>query len=356
MAIAFYAATGLSLLVATAGAEDVSKVRALRLARLIALNQSGMQDSQVANAVLATRWPIDMQENVADVLNIAINNAIAANERLNATAVRFFVEINGSVPPGLVSYLEIALRDAELGDKFHLLSAVCSIDRHNSGLIDAVRESLDDSSYVIALRAAAALLCMENSDIRSLNVLRSHLRNQPAEVLWRAADAVGHSGVNNSIFVDRMKLLLQHSDVRVRVVAAVAIWKLTKDVDASVSVLREALRKEDVPLPFGFVSPSNPGESHRAYIAHALGNMRQQGADVLEDLISIVEDVGMRQSAVGAEWKLAVAMTALTAIAKSGPVSEVQMARIRASVKRRESVFHNYIAETEAILMEIERS
>ncbi len=153
---------------------------------------------------------------------------------------------------------------------------------------------------------------------------------------------MGHSGVADTDSVNRLKQLLSHADVRVRVAAAIALWRLTSDTDVTIPILRAALTEEDNALPLGFVYPSNQGASHRMYILRGMYDMRRQGVPVLNDMIGVMESAGMAKEGGSYIRPELTALTALSAIAESGPVSQAEMSKIREITTRKGFLFQNH--------------
>jgi HEAT repeat protein len=180
------------------------------------------------------------------------------------------------------------------------------------------------------------------------------LREENAGTLWRAADAAGRCGVaQDQPLLERLKELSLHEDVRVRVTAAAALWRLTKDVDAALPILRRAMAVEDEPLAIGFVFPSDLGPSHRIYAIEVLGEMRRErGTPVLDDLVAAIEDaaVGSRDDERN---RLVIGLTALGTLARCEEVPEETVAKVRATTSREDSVYRAYPDLTEPLLDEL---
>jgi HEAT repeat protein len=146
------------------------------------------------------------------------------------------------------------------------------------------------------LSAARALMKLGSSAGDALPVLMADLSSTNAGRAHLTAQIVGHLGDSGRAALPQLAALLKHPDVRVRVRAAEAIWKLDGRTNDVLPVLLAALQDDSLHRGGG-----------RRFAAEALGQMGAVAEDAVPLLEALLND---RQS--GIRYAAAVSLKKIT--------------------------------------------
>lgn len=332
-------------------AQSLQEIRDARLRRLMELNAARSQNSFVTNSVLGMRWPEEMKPRVVAEVNKTIELRLSDGD-LSADLLSSFIALNDPAPETFLKYLTAHWPAEDLRDKLAFLIVARHFGPRAKPLLPLVQNEMKSTHQVIVIQAAAAVYRIDPQDPGAADTLRGYLLGGQG-VRVRAADAIGAVGLNDESTRRLLKSLLSNDDVCVRVAAAWALWQLTKDTERTLPVLVASLKQKHSSLAIGFVAPSNMGESHHAYVARALAEMRRQGAETLPHLIGVVERAANAPDLDSAEpW---VGPTALALIADSGPVAAKDADHLASIVGRERTVFKLDSFWTPILMQEIQR-
>lgn len=304
--------------------------KAERLRFLDARNASGDFSSSALERVLGARWGVKDQPSVRRSVQRAFSLR-PDGAWLDSGPILIYVERSDNVPEEVVAYLTERLPLADADEKTVLYKVARRLGTRAAALAPVIKRDLSSTMCPLAISAASAISTIDPDDATWEPALLQHLASPELGERWRAADAVGYAPALTERLAARLAELARHRDVRIRVAAAAALSRHSKDLDPNLRTLRGGLREEDLPMPMGFSYPSNIGASHRAYIATEMGRLRRNGHDVLNDLVWLADDASSKCETIGDPHGTVMFKT-LDAIADSGPTPKAVYQQLEQSL------------------------
>lgn len=177
------------------------------------------------------------------------------------------------------------LRDKELGSLFEAVvpSTLAGI---GPPAVPALGTALKDPQPIVRRVAAFALRLIGPGAKEAMPALIAALDDEQAMVRMQAASALGAIGPDARASVTKLGMLVEKDkDVRVRIEAAVASWRVTNEAPPAVAALIAALKEKDVTV--------------RQSAAQGLGLIGAPAAEALPLLREAIKerDVGLRREA-----------------------------------------------------------
>jgi len=288
-------------------------------------------------------------------VQLLVSAAVSRVEvEINSSSARIYADRFGGEAATLIPLIRRSLPTARKAEQVDLFVAIRSIGDADQALVDVITDACNDSDEIIAIHAASTLAKLSPDARIARDRLIGFLGSPRAGTQWRAANAIGATGVSDPRWIRRLNDLLDHEDVRVRVTSAFAIWKLNRDSRIALPVLVEALHQGDQPLPTGYVYPSNPGTPHRVYAARAIGNMGVGGIAAIDELVDLVEEASRDPNAYS-EHAALIGFSALDAISKLRPIPEQSADRLVELLTSGDTVFATFRERTKSLIPDLQR-
>lgn len=148
---------------------------------------------------------------------------------------------------------------------------------------------VESEDVFLRYRALAALARIQSQNSETLKQLQRSLTADAARDRWLTADALGFVGSRARAAAPMLRLALNDSDPRVRVVAANAVWKITEDASIVVTTLIEALSTSDIPVYLHMHEISDAMvPTVRELAVHYLGQIGPKASGAVPALAEIV--------------------------------------------------------------------
>jgi HEAT repeat protein len=198
--------------------------------------------------------------------------------------------------------LATAAKDREALVRSAAVVALGRIGLRTPGVMTALRAALADSDRTVAVEAAAALWKIAG-DPRGVDVLAAALKDDGSAE--RAASALGEIGVAAKFAAPALKTALDAKSPRLRIVAAEALYRVTRDVGAALPALEELTRTKE------------PGDRLQAVAALGALGAEPKAVALLAGLLKS-KDVNIRREAACALAERGVALQKARAALEEG--------------------------------------
>ena len=159
-----------------------------------------------------------------------------------------------------------------------------------------------------APKAAALLLTADPKHRAAQQSLSDWLQSKDADERMRAAAALRLAGKHAVPMAAKLQPLLKDEAVEVRVMAAIALWKIDPRSPDVVGVLQKSLREKPKGIILRPFTISEWGRDHLFYAARCLGEMGEKAQEAGSDIARL-----LREGDQDARWVAAEALGAIGA-------------------------------------------
>lgn len=242
----------------------------------VALGEFGSDASPALPALIQCLDDRDLQVRTMAARSIGI---IGASARAASGSVQF-----GSNAATAIPKLQVLARGEEVSASWGM-DALSALGPEAAPILADIYSTADGRRR---LSAARALMKLGPEAEAAIPTLMADLRGTNMGRAIMATEIIGHLGDKGRVALPQLEDMLKHQNVRVRVRAAGAIWKLDGRTNDVLPILLMALQDESI----------NRGAARR-FAAEALGNMGPAAKDAVPLLQAMlkVQQSGLPQAA-----------------------------------------------------------
>jgi HEAT repeat protein len=201
------------------------------------------------------------------------------NKQLHGDAVYGLLTMRSEAIPGLI----VALQDKQAKIRSAAAYALSRIGKEAKAAIPALTVALQDQDKLVRYNAAIALSTVENAEffmsykyLENTSATKARLQDKNARVRYNAAIALASVSKDSQAVVPILIEALQDKDTWIRSNAAEALGYIGKDADSAVPALIVALQDKD--------------ESVRSNSAYALSTIGEKAQTAIPALIVALQD------------------------------------------------------------------
>jgi len=291
------------------------------LEKLQASNFTKDENAGPLNNVMQYGWPEHYKQKVSDSISKGIVLIRNLDDVMSMSLYKC-VKHNICRTEVVLDAINRKLKMARGEDLLLLLKCTEHFTDLPDNIISTIEPLIDSKDYVVSIHACASLSRIERFQDKCELALQSHLDSKDAGVLWRTIHCMSESRISRKKAQVVIERFLVYSDIRVKIACVRLASSCSIKVEDETDLIRSSLLHTDMPMPLGYVFPSNSGPSHRKYAIDVISQLTTNDRALLKILVQLLMDAS-HSDELDTELQ-GVGIAALSIIPKFNPVEQVE--------------------------------